>query len=60
MAARTGQDYVDALAEKAITVELHGEQTTGKVTEIPEFQNAIRSYAALYDSWLGNTRAAAS
>src|SRR5689334_7767869 len=49
MPARNGQEYVDALAEKAITVELRGEQTTGKVTEIPELRNAIASYAALYD-----------
>jgi 4-hydroxyphenylacetate 3-monooxygenase len=49
MPARTGQEYVDALAAKAITVEIHGERTTGRVTEIPAFANVIRSYAALYD-----------
>jgi len=49
MAARTGQDYIEAIGSKAITVELHGRQTTGGITEIPEFRNLIRSYAALYD-----------
>jgi 4-hydroxyphenylacetate 3-monooxygenase len=49
MPARTGQEYVDAINEKAITVEIHGERTTGKVAEIPAFRNVIRSYAALYD-----------
>ncbi len=49
MPARTGQEYVDAIGSKAITVEIHGERTTGRVTEIPAFRNVIRSYAALYD-----------
>jgi 4-hydroxyphenylacetate 3-monooxygenase len=49
MAARTGQEYAAQLAERAITVELHGERTTGKVTEIPAFRNVIASYAELYD-----------
>ncbi len=49
MPARTGQQYVEAINEKAITVEIHGERTTGKVGEIPAFRNVIRSYAALYD-----------
>jgi 4-hydroxyphenylacetate 3-monooxygenase len=49
MPARTGQEYIDALSSKAITVEIHGEQSTGRVTEIPAFTNLIRSYAALYD-----------
>jgi 4-hydroxyphenylacetate 3-monooxygenase len=49
MPARTGQDYVDAIGAKGITVEIHGERTTGRVAEIPAFTNLIRSYAALYD-----------
>jgi 4-hydroxyphenylacetate 3-monooxygenase len=49
MPARTGQEYIDAIGAKAITVEIHGECTTGRVTEIPAFRNVIRSYAALYD-----------
>jgi 4-hydroxyphenylacetate 3-monooxygenase len=49
MAARTGRQYVEGLAARNITVEIHGERTTGDVTKIPQFQNVIRSYAALYD-----------
>jgi 4-hydroxyphenylacetate 3-monooxygenase len=49
MPARTGQEYIEALGSKAITVELGGERTTGRVTEIPAFRNVISSYAALYD-----------
>ncbi len=49
MSARTGQEYVEQLAAKGITVEIHGERTTGDVTKIPQFQNVIRSYAALYE-----------
>ncbi len=49
MPARTGQEYVDGLAARNITVEIHGELTTGDVTKIPQFKNVIRSYAALYD-----------
>ena len=49
MPARTGQEYLDGITSKAITVEIHGERTTGKIGEIPAFQNLIRTYAALYD-----------
>src|SRR5438876_11014672 len=49
MAARTGQEYLDAIGSKAITVEIEGERTTGKVGEIPAFRNVMQSYAALYD-----------
>ena len=49
MAARTGQEYLDAIGAKAITVEIEGERTTGKVAEIPAFRNVLQSYAALYD-----------
>jgi 4-hydroxyphenylacetate 3-monooxygenase len=49
MGARTGQEYLDAIGSKAITVELEGERTTGKVGEIPAFRNVLQSYAALYD-----------
>jgi 4-hydroxyphenylacetate 3-monooxygenase len=40
---------VEAIGSMAIDVEIHGERTTGRVTEIPAFGNLIRSYAALYD-----------
>jgi 4-hydroxyphenylacetate 3-monooxygenase len=49
MPARTGQEYVDAISAKGITVEIHGERTTGKVAEIPAFKNLIQSFAALYE-----------
>jgi 4-hydroxyphenylacetate 3-monooxygenase len=49
MPARTGQEYIDAIGSAGITVEIHGERTTGQVAEIPAFKNLIRSYAALYD-----------
>jgi 4-hydroxyphenylacetate 3-monooxygenase len=49
MPARTGREYVDAIGSKAITVEIHGERATGRITEIPALRNLIGSYAALYD-----------
>jgi 4-hydroxyphenylacetate 3-monooxygenase len=49
MGARTGQQYVEELAARNITVEIHGKRTTGDVTQIPQFRSVIRSYAALYD-----------
>src|SRR5260221_9014603 len=52
MPARSGQQYLDGLAAKAIDVEIHGERTKGDVTKIPAFANVIRSYAELYDMQL--------
>jgi 4-hydroxyphenylacetate 3-monooxygenase len=49
MPARTGQQYIEAISAAEITVEIHGERTTGKVAEIPAFKNLIQTYAALYD-----------
>ena len=49
MPARTGQEYIEAISAAEITVEIHGERTTGKVAEIPAFQNLIRTYAGLFD-----------
>ncbi len=49
MPARSGHDYLEALGAASVTVEIHGERTTGPVTEIPAFSNLIESYAALYD-----------
>jgi hypothetical protein len=34
MPVRTGQEYIDAIGSKGITVEIHGERTTGRVAEI--------------------------
>ena len=49
MPARTGREYIEAISAAEITVEIHGERTTGKVAEIPAFKNLIQTYAALYD-----------
>ena len=49
MAARTGQEYVEALDERAIRVEIEGTQYTGRVSEIPQLRNVVRTYAQLFD-----------
>jgi 4-hydroxyphenylacetate 3-monooxygenase len=49
MGARTGRQYLDAISEAQITVDIHGERSTGKIAEIPAFKNLIDTYAALYD-----------
>jgi len=47
--ARTGREYVEALDERPIRVEIEGEQHVGRVSEIPQFRNVVRTYAALFD-----------
>ena len=47
--ARTGQQYVEALDERAIRVEIEGRQYTGCVSEIPQLKNVVRTYARLFD-----------
>ena len=49
MAARTGREYVEALDERAIQVEIEGRQYTGRVSEIPQLANVVRTYAELFD-----------
>jgi 4-hydroxyphenylacetate 3-monooxygenase len=49
MPARTGQEYVEALNERAIRVEIEGECHTGRVAEIPQLRNVVRTYAELFD-----------
>jgi 4-hydroxyphenylacetate 3-monooxygenase len=49
MGARTGQEYIDRLAQTRPTVELNGERLTGPVTEHPALTGIVRSYAELYD-----------
>lgn len=49
MGVRTGAEYLAALAERSIQVEIEGEQYTGGVTEIPQLRNVVRTYAELYD-----------
>ena len=49
MPARTGQEYIEALNERAIRVEIEGECYTGRVAEIPQLRNVVRTYAELFD-----------
>jgi 4-hydroxyphenylacetate 3-monooxygenase len=49
MPVRTGQQYVDALNDRAIRVEIEGEQHVGGTGDLPQFRNVVRSYAELYD-----------
>jgi 4-hydroxyphenylacetate 3-monooxygenase len=49
MAARTGREYIDALDERAIRVEIEGQRYSGRVSEIPQLKNVVRTYAALFD-----------
>jgi 4-hydroxyphenylacetate 3-monooxygenase len=49
MAARTGQEYVEALDERAIQLEIEGERFTGQVSRIPQLQNVVQTYAELFD-----------
>jgi 4-hydroxyphenylacetate 3-monooxygenase len=49
MGARTGQEYVDRLAQTRPAVEINGERVAGPVTEHPALAAIVRSYAELYD-----------
>jgi 4-hydroxyphenylacetate 3-monooxygenase len=49
MPARTGTEYIEALDERAIQVEIEGERFTGRVSEIPQLRNVVRTYAQLFD-----------
>ena len=49
MPARTGTEYMEALDERAIQVEIEGERFTGRVSEIPQLRNVVRTYAQLFD-----------
>jgi 4-hydroxyphenylacetate 3-monooxygenase len=49
MAARSGQEYIDQLDERAIQVEIEGQRYSGRVSEIPQLGNVVRTYAALFD-----------
>src|SRR4051812_26444198 len=49
MGARTGQEYVERLAQTRPTIEINGERVTGSVTEHPALAGIVRSYAELYD-----------
>jgi 4-hydroxyphenylacetate 3-monooxygenase len=49
MGARTGQEYVERLAQTRPTVEINGERVSGPLPEHPALANIVRSYAELYD-----------
>ncbi|HET8976992.1 MAG TPA: 4-hydroxyphenylacetate 3-monooxygenase, oxygenase component [Solirubrobacteraceae bacterium] len=49
MGARTGQEYLERLAQTRPTVEINGERIAGPVTEHPALAGIVRSYAELYD-----------
>jgi 4-hydroxyphenylacetate 3-monooxygenase len=49
MPARTGQQYIDAINQRPIHVEIHGEVHKGGVADLPAFRNVVRTYAELYD-----------
>jgi 4-hydroxyphenylacetate 3-monooxygenase len=49
MGARTGQEYVERLAQTRPTVYVNGEQISGPVTEHPALAGVIGSYAELFD-----------
>ncbi|MBI0297210.1 4-hydroxyphenylacetate 3-monooxygenase, oxygenase component [Streptomyces sp. PRKS01-29] len=49
MAARTGKDFLERLAQSRPTVHVQGETLTGGVHDHPAFRNVVRTYAELYD-----------
>src|SRR5262245_7762467 len=49
MPARTGAEYLEALDERAIHVEIEGCSYTGGVSQIPQLRNVVRTYAKLFD-----------
>jgi len=49
MGARTGQEYIERLAQTRPSVEINGERVAGPVTEHPALAGVVRSYAELYD-----------
>ena len=48
MPARTGEEYITGLRERAAEVYIAGEQVKD-VTTHPAFRNGVRSIASLYD-----------
>jgi 4-hydroxyphenylacetate 3-monooxygenase len=49
MGARTGQDYIDRLAQTRPSVELNGESVEGSIPEHPALSGIVRTYAKLFD-----------
>ena len=49
MGARTGQEYIDRLAQTRPSVEINGESVDGPVPEHPALAGVVRTYAGLFD-----------
>jgi 4-hydroxyphenylacetate 3-monooxygenase len=49
MGARTGQEYIDRLAQTRPSVELNGESVEGPIPEHPALSGIVRTYAQLFD-----------
>jgi 4-hydroxyphenylacetate 3-monooxygenase len=49
MGARTGQEYVERLAQTRPSVELNGESVQGPIPEHPALAGIVRTYAELFD-----------
>ncbi len=49
MGARTGQEYIDRLAQARPTIDLNGERLEGPLPEHPALAGLVRTYAELYD-----------
>jgi 4-hydroxyphenylacetate 3-monooxygenase len=49
MGARTGQEYIDRLAQTRPVVEVNGERVAGPVTDHPALSGVVATYAGLYD-----------
>ena len=49
MGARTGQEYVERLAQTRPSVELNGEFVQGPIPEHPALAGIVRTYAELFD-----------
>src|SRR2546430_10419895 len=49
MGARTGQEYVERLAQTRPTIDVNGERVAVPVPEHPALASIVRSYAELYD-----------
>ncbi|MER7082044.1 4-hydroxyphenylacetate 3-monooxygenase [Saccharopolyspora kobensis] len=49
MGARSGQQYLDDLAQRRIHVQIDGETVTGNTPDHPAFAGVARTYAELFD-----------
>ena len=49
MGARTGQEYIERLAQTRPSVELNGETVEGPIPEHPALAGIVRTYAELFD-----------